>query len=285
MVVLAFTRRCSQVFPIQTIFAMSRFGFLLTALLAATAALAFDDGVGKVPAMGYDTFNAFAENYDAALCLAQAKVMQESGLVAAGYTQFILDDFYAEKERNETGYMVANSTMFPDGIPAFSAQMKALGLQLAAYGDRGWATCGGYPGSFGHELLDLQTWYSWGMTYLKLDNCSKLRRFPGADKSTDLFRFSYRQHHPAKHLRRVLANEECYRRVCSGDRRDFHIFALRMGLGAALGMGKANWTILAHQQRHQAILVINRDDHHPGIISVLGVRLLRPQRSRHPRSR
>ena len=147
--------------------------WLLTAALLATGAIAFDDGVAKVPAMGYDTYNAFAGDYDAELCLAQAKVMQDSGLVAAGYKTFILDDFYAEKERNETGYMVANATMFPDGIPAFSKQMNALGVQLAAYGDRGYDTCGGYPGSYGHELQDLHTWYSWGMTYLKLDNCSK----------------------------------------------------------------------------------------------------------------
>jgi alpha-galactosidase len=145
----------------------------LTLALLATAALAFDDGVGRLPAMGYDTYNAFAGDYDAELCLAQAKIMQDSGLVAAGYTQFILDDFYAEKQRNASGYMVENSTMFPDGIPAFSKQMNALGVQLAAYGDRGYATCGGYPGSFGHEYQDLETWYSWGMTYVKLDNCSK----------------------------------------------------------------------------------------------------------------
>ena len=128
--------------------------------------------VGKVPAMGYDTFNAFAGDYTAELCLEQAKVMKSSGLVAAGYTQFILDDFYAEKKRNTTGYIVANATMFPDGVPAFSKQMKAQGVKLAAYGDRGYTTCGGYPGSFGHELQDLETWHSWGMSYLKLDNCS-----------------------------------------------------------------------------------------------------------------
>jgi len=150
----------------------------LTALLACNVlplayAAQSAKKVQKLPAMGYDTYNAFAGDYDADLCVAQAQVMKKSGLVAAGYTQFILDDFYIERQRNATGHMVADPTKFPNGIPALSKSMNKLGIKLAAYGDRGYATCGGYPGSYGYEYQDLETWYSWGMTYLKLDNCSK----------------------------------------------------------------------------------------------------------------
>ncbi|KAK3647404.1 hypothetical protein LTR22_013835 [Elasticomyces elasticus] len=132
---------------------------------------AFNNGVGKLPALGYDTFNAFGCDYNASSVAAQAKVMQKHGLVDLGYNILILDDCYALKERNETGHMVADPTKFPNGLPAFSAQINKLGIKLAAYGDNGYQTCAGHPGSYGRELQDLQTWSSWGMSYLKYDNC------------------------------------------------------------------------------------------------------------------
>ncbi|KAK3653084.1 hypothetical protein LTR22_011322 [Elasticomyces elasticus] len=131
----------------------------------------FNNGVGKLPALGYDTFNAFGCDYNASSVAAQAKVMQKHGLVDLGYKILILDDCYALKERNETGHMVADPAKFPSGLPAFSAQINKLGMKLAAYGDNGYQTCAGYPGSYGRELQDLQTWSSWGMSYLKYDNC------------------------------------------------------------------------------------------------------------------
>jgi len=139
----------------------------------AGAVTALNNGVGKLPAMGYDTFNAFAGQYDSSMVTAQAHAMKDQGLVDAGYNIMILDDFYALKHRNASGYMVENATMFPDGLPALSKDLNALGVSLAAYGDSGYSTCGGYPGSYNNELKDLETWFSWGMTYLKLDNCCK----------------------------------------------------------------------------------------------------------------
>ena len=97
--------------------------------------------------------------------------MQKHGLVDAGYKILILDDCYALKQRNASGYMVADPDKFPNGLPAFSTQINKLGMSLAAYGDNGYETCAGYPGSYGRELQDLQTWSSWGMSYLKYDNC------------------------------------------------------------------------------------------------------------------
>lgn len=69
--------------------------------------------------------------------------------------------------------MVADPAKFPDGILAFSRQVISFGIQLAAYGDNGYETCAGYPGSYGHEEMDLLTWQPWGMSYLKYDNCFK----------------------------------------------------------------------------------------------------------------
>ncbi|THZ45776.1 hypothetical protein D6C90_04425 [Aureobasidium pullulans] len=144
---------------------------LWASTLVTGSALALNDRVGKLPALGYDTFNAFGCGYNASDVAAQAEIMKKTGLIDAGYNFIILDDCYALKERNATGYMVADPEKFPHGMPAFSSQMNKLGMKLAAYGDSGYETCAGYPGSYGHELQDLHTWYSWGMSYLKYDNC------------------------------------------------------------------------------------------------------------------
>ena len=144
---------------------------LATAAALISSVGAFDDGVGKLPALGYDTFNAFGCDYNASSVAAQAEVMHKHGLIAAGYKILILDDCYALKQRNASGYMIADPDKFPNGLPAFSAQINKLGMSLAAYGDNGYETCAGYPGSYGRELQDLQTWSSWGMSYLKYDNC------------------------------------------------------------------------------------------------------------------
>ena len=167
---------------------------LLTATTLLATAIALNDGVGRLPAMGYDTFNAFGCSYNSSSVLAQAEAMERHGLVDAGYNILILDDCYALKERNSSGYMVADLTKFPHGLPAFSKKVNSLGIKLAAYGDNGYETCAGYPGSYGHELQDLevleqkirrelayadmffsQTWHSWGMSYLKYDNCCECR--------------------------------------------------------------------------------------------------------------
>ena len=40
------------------------------------------------------------------------------------------------------------------------------------YGDSGWRTCGGYPGSYDHEEQDAKLLFAdWGFDYLKYDNC------------------------------------------------------------------------------------------------------------------
>lgn len=85
-------------------------------LALSGASYARDNGVGKLPVMGYDTYNAFACDYDGEIATAQAKAMNETGLVALGYNTFILDDCYTQLERNASGYLQENKTQFPGGM-------------------------------------------------------------------------------------------------------------------------------------------------------------------------
>lgn len=97
--------------------------------------------------------------------------MVKHGLVDAGYNTVILDDCYTLKNRSASGSLVADPTKFPQGMQGLTEQLKALGVSPAAYSDNGYFTCAGYPGSYGHELRDLETWTEWGFEYLKYDNC------------------------------------------------------------------------------------------------------------------
>ncbi|KAJ3566460.1 hypothetical protein NP233_g6989 [Leucocoprinus birnbaumii] len=61
---------------------------------------------------------------------------------------------------------------FKNGMKKLNHQIHALGFKTGIYGDSGWFTCGGYPGSWGNELRDLRTFANWGFDYLKYDNCA-----------------------------------------------------------------------------------------------------------------
>jgi len=45
-------------------------------------------------------------------------------------------------------------------------------VSAGVYTDRGTKTCGGYVGSLGYESVDASTFASWGVDYLKEDNCN-----------------------------------------------------------------------------------------------------------------
>ena len=47
-----------------------------------------------------------------------------------------------------------------------------MGLKLGLYGSAGTKTCAGYPAELGHESLDAATFATWGVDYLKYDNCN-----------------------------------------------------------------------------------------------------------------
>lgn len=65
----------------------------------------------------------------------------------------------------------ADPDKFPNGMKNFTATLKLMGFKAGIYGDSGYETCSGYPGSYGHEDTDVQTWANWGFSYLKYDNC------------------------------------------------------------------------------------------------------------------
>lgn len=148
---------------------MLRKAVALASLLASVNAL--DNGVARLPVLGYNTWNAYQCNIDQDLYLTSAKLMKSLGLLDAGYHHVNIDDCWAEKNRSASGDLVPDKIRFPN-IQSMTEQIHALGFKAGIYGDSGWFTCAGYPGSFMNELRDITTFQNWGFDYLKYDNCA-----------------------------------------------------------------------------------------------------------------
>ncbi|CAN1809113.1 unnamed protein product [Linum perenne] len=98
--------------------------------------------------------------------------MVSSGLAALGYQYINLDDAWAQHERDSQGNLVADAATFPSGIKALADYVHSKGLKLGIYSDAGNLTCSKLqPGSLGYEEQDAKTFASWGIDFLKYDNC------------------------------------------------------------------------------------------------------------------
>ena len=142
------------------------------ALTAAAPAQALGNGLALTPQMGFNDWNAYGCNVSESLIKATALAMHNNGMQAAGYQYVNIDDCWMTKTRNSAGQLVPDPAKFPDGISGTAAYVHSLGLKLGIYEDAGTATCAGYPGSLGHETTDANTFATWGIDYLKYDNCN-----------------------------------------------------------------------------------------------------------------
>ncbi|CAN1275272.1 unnamed protein product [Linum perenne] len=131
------------------------------------------NGVGITPPMGWNSWNHFQCNISEKTIKETADAMVSSGLSALGYHYINIDDCWAELNRDSQGNMVSKKSTFPSGIKALADYVHAKGLKLGIYSDAGSKTCSNLmPGSLGHEEQDAKTFASWGVDYLKYDNCN-----------------------------------------------------------------------------------------------------------------
>jgi alpha-galactosidase len=144
----------------------------LAALGTAQPAAALGNGLALTPQMGFNDWNAYGCNVSESLIKSTAQAMHTNGMQAAGYSYVNIDDCWMTHSRDSAGRLVPDPAKFPDGIKGTADYVHSLGLKLGIYEDAGTATCAGYPGSLGHETTDAQSFASWGVDYLKYDNCS-----------------------------------------------------------------------------------------------------------------
>ncbi|KAK2456303.1 alpha-galactosidase [Trifolium repens] len=130
------------------------------------------NGLGHTPPMGWNSWNHFGCDINESLIRDTADAMVSTGLAALGYKYINLDDCWAELNRDSKGNMVPKASTFPSGIKALAHYVHRKGLKLGVYSDAGNFTCSKrMPGSLGHEIQDAKTFASWGVDYLKYDNC------------------------------------------------------------------------------------------------------------------
>lgn len=125
------------------------------------------------PPMGWNSWNKFGGNINEQLIKEIADAMVASGMAAVGYEYINIDDTW-QISRDDCGNILPDPIRFPTGMKALADYVHAHGLKLGLYSDRGTQTCAGRPGSYGYEVRDAATYASWGIDYLKYDNCHTL---------------------------------------------------------------------------------------------------------------
>ena len=139
------------------------------------------NGLATTPPMGWNDYNAYGLDVTEALIRETADTMVASGLRDAGYQYVNIDDGWTADTRDAAGNLRPDPVRFPHGIAALADYVHAKGLKLGIYADAGVRTCGGEPGSLGHERQDAALFAAWGIDYLKYDNCYA---GPGCDQGS-----------------------------------------------------------------------------------------------------
>jgi alpha-galactosidase len=129
------------------------------------------DNMALTPPMGWNSWNTFACDVNEQLIRDIADSLVSKGMKDAGYMYINLDDCW-HGQRDSLGFIHENKEHFPSGIKALADYIHSKGLKIGIYSDAGWKTCGGRPGSRGHEFQDAKTYASWGIDYLKYDWCN-----------------------------------------------------------------------------------------------------------------
>ena len=104
------------------------------------------------------------------------------GFAELGYSYLNLDDCWMQEHRTPDGHIQA-SLAFPSGMKALGDYIHSKGLRFGLYSSAGTNTCEGRAGSLWYEEMDANDYASWGVDYLKYDNCYNdnvpaLIRFP-----------------------------------------------------------------------------------------------------------
>ena len=138
---------------------------------------AFENGnllLGKkkhLPAMGWNSWNAFGSGNTEVLTRAMADAMTDLGLDRLGYQYLVLDDGCYRAERID-GRLANETVKFPHDFKRLADYIHAKGLKFGMYNDIGTNLCAGAAvGTCGYEATDARSYVDWDVDFLKVDNC------------------------------------------------------------------------------------------------------------------
>ncbi|XP_035547491.1 alpha-galactosidase 3-like [Juglans regia] len=136
--------------------------------------LQLNNGLALTPPMGWNSWNFFACNINETVIKETADALISTGLADLGYVHVNIDDCWSSTKRNSENQLVPDPKTFPLGIKDLADYVHAKGLKLGIYSDAGIFTCQVRPGSLYYENDDAEMFASWGVDYLKYDNCFNL---------------------------------------------------------------------------------------------------------------
>lgn len=168
--------------------------FLLIAILfilIASLAYAYDNGMkGALPPRGLSTWCehdacGLRDHCSEFGIKRRIRELERSGMLELGYDWYLLDDCWADHERDENDRLQPDAKRFPNGMPALVEYAHEHGVKLGLYTCIGTQTCKkNRPGSYGHYDIDAQTFAEWNVDMVKSDNCHK----PSGEDDEALFR-------------------------------------------------------------------------------------------------
>jgi alpha-N-acetylgalactosaminidase len=132
------------------------------------------NNLSRTPPMGWMSWEIFRCNIDCqkdpANCISerlykeQADAIVSQGFLSAGYNAIHMDDCWERKvppRDPTTNKLVGDPVRFPGGMKALGDYYHNKGVKYALYTAESPHTCGGYPASANHEMLDAQTFADW----------------------------------------------------------------------------------------------------------------------------
>ena len=144
------------------------------------------DLLALTPPMGWNSWNCWGLSVSDEKVRSSAQALIDKGLADHGWNYMNIDDGWEDSVRGKAGEIVANKK-FPD-MKGLGDWLHQQGLKFGIYSSPGDYTCGGYLGSYKHEVQDAATYAGWGIDYLKYDWCSYETVYV-AEKDTSLNAF------------------------------------------------------------------------------------------------
>ena len=171
---------------------------LILCMVAPSAGLS--NGLGLTPPMGFNPWNCFGVGstgrcklvnpalpdpgchpFNESVIISIADALVATGLRDVGYEYVNLDCGWTTGFRNETsGELLVNRRKFPHGMRWLGDELHRRGLKYGIYLAASAHQCcsrvfpGANDGSSGHEEADARTIASFGVDYLKYDDCNQV---------------------------------------------------------------------------------------------------------------
>lgn len=104
------------------------------------AQLTSPGGVGKLPALGWNSWNEYACDINETVFIEIAQLMVDLGLKDLGYEYVNIDDCWSDLDQrrdNVTHELIVDKKKFPRGISYVADKVHELGLKLGIYSNAG----------------------------------------------------------------------------------------------------------------------------------------------------